>query len=126
MNILVTGGTGFIGSHTIVELLQEGHQAVVVDNLSNSHSKSLHRVETITGKTVPFYKVDIRDREGLSRVFALHKFDCCIHFAGLKAVGESVVKPWEYYENNISGTLMLLDVMRRHGCKNNAQPFDHI
>ena len=118
MNILVTGGSGFIGSHTIIELLQEGHQAVVVDNLSNSHPESLRRVERITGRAVPFYKVDIRDWEGLSRVFALHKFDCCIHFAGLKAVGESVVKPWEYYENNISGTLVLLDVMRRHGCKN--------
>ncbi len=75
-------------------------------------------VESVTGQKVPFYKVDIRDREGLSQVFALHNFDCCIHFAGLKAVGESVVKPWEYYENNISGTLVLLDVMRRHGCKN--------
>jgi UDP-glucose 4-epimerase len=75
-------------------------------------------VESITGQKVPFYEVDIRDREGLSRVFALHKIDCCIHFAGLKAVGESVVKPWEYYENNIIGTLVLLDVMRKHGCKN--------
>ncbi len=91
---------------------------VVVDNLSNSNPESLRRVESITGQTVPFYKVDIRDREGLSRVFALHNFDCCIHFAGLKAVGESVVKPWEYYENNINGTLVLLDVMRSHGCKN--------
>ena len=91
---------------------------VVVDNLSNSNAESLRRVESITGQGVPFYKVDIRDREGLDRVFALHRFDCCIHFAGLKAVGESVVKPWEYYENNIYGTLVLLDVMRRHGCKN--------
>ena len=118
MNILVTGGAGFIGSHTIIELLHDGHRAVVVDNLSNSNSESLRRVESITGKTVPFYKVDIRDREGLFRVFTKHTFDCCIHFAGLKAVGESVVKPWEYYENNISGTLVLLDVMRQHGCKN--------
>ena len=118
MNILVTGGSGFIGSHTLIELIAEGHAVVVVDNLSNSNPEALRRVESITGQTVPFYKVDIRDREGLSRVFALHKFDCCIHFAGLKAVGESVVKPWEYYENNINGTLVLLDVMRKQGCKN--------
>ena len=118
MNILVTGGTGFIGSHTLIELIAEGHAVAVVDNLSNSNPEALRRVESITGQAVPFYKVDIRDREGLSRVFALHNFDCCIHFAGLKAVGESVVKPWEYYENNINGTLVLLDVMRRQGCKN--------
>ena len=118
MNILVTGGSGFIGSHTLIELIAEGHAVAVVDNLSNSNPEALRRVESITGQAVPFYKVDIRDREGLSRVFALHKFDCCIHFAGLKAVGESVVKPWEYYENNINGTLVLLDVMRRQGCKN--------
>jgi len=91
---------------------------VVVDNLSNSNPESLRRVESITEQGVPFYKVDIRDREGLSRVFALHNFDCCIHFAGLKAVGESVGKPWEYYENNIGGTLVLLDVMRKQDCKN--------
>ena len=118
MNILVTGGAGFIGSHTLIELIAEGHAVAVVDNLSNSNPEALRRVESITGQIVPFYKVDIRDREGLSRVFALHDFDCCIHFAGLKAVGESVVKPWEYYENNINGTLVLLDVMRRQGCKN--------
>ena len=118
MNILVTGGAGFIGSHTLIELMAAGHSVVVVDNLSNSNAESLRRVESITGQGVPFYKVDIRDWEGLDRVFALHRFDCCIHFAGLKAVGESVVKPWEYYENNINGTLVLLDVMRRHGCKN--------
>ena len=118
MNILVTGGAGYIGSHTLIELIAEGHSVVVVDNLSNSNPESLRRVERITGQAVPFYKTDIRDREGLSRVFTLHNFDCCIHFAGLKAVGESVVKPWEYYENNINGTLVLLDVMRRHGCKN--------
>ena len=118
MNILVTGGAGYIGSHTLIELIAEGHAVAVVDNLSNSNPEALRRVESITGQAVPFYKVDIRDREGLSRVFALHDFDCCIHFAGLKAVGESVVKPWEYYENNINGTLVLLDVMRRQGCKN--------
>ncbi len=118
MKILVTGGAGYIGSHTLIELLAEGHSVVVVDNLSNSNPESLRRVESITGQEVSFYKADIRDRAELSRVFELHNFDCCIHFAGLKAVGESVVKPWEYYENNINGTLVLLDVMRRHGCKN--------
>ena len=118
MNILVTGGAGYIGSHMLIELMAVGHSVVVVDNLSNSNPESLRRVESITGQGVPFYKVDIRDREGLSLVFALYNFDCCIHFAGLKAVGESVVKPWEYYENNINGTLVLLDVMRQHGCKN--------
>lgn len=118
MNILVTGGAGYIGSHTVVELQNAGHDVVVVDNLSNSSEKALRRVETITGKEVPFYQVDIRDRDGLNRVMDKHTFDCCIHFAGLKAVGESVSLPWEYYDNNITGTLVLLDVMRRHGCKN--------
>ncbi len=118
MNILVTGGAGYIGTHTLVELLAEGHTALVVDNLANSSSESLRRVQQITGKSVLFYKVDIRDRFALNAVFEKHTFDCCIHFAGLKAVGESVVKPWEYYENNIGGTLVLLDVMRKHGCKN--------
>lgn len=118
MNILVTGGAGYIGSHTLIELLLEGHSVAVVDNLSNSHWVALQRVETITNKSVPFYKVDIRDRKKLEMVFDLQSFDCCIHFAGLKAVGESVVQPWEYYENNIGGTMVLLDVMRKHGCKN--------
>ena len=118
MNILVTGGAGYIGSHTLVELLTTGHSVVVVDNLYNASRESLRRVESITGKAVPFYKVDIRDRDALEMVFAMHSFNCCIHFAGLKAVGESVIHPWEYYENNIGGTLILLDVMRRHECKN--------
>lgn len=119
MNILVTGGAGFIGSHTLIELYKAGHSAVVVDNLSNSNPVALQRVEEIAGVAeIPFYKVDIRDREGLEKVFSEHKLDACIHFAGLKAVGESVEKPWEYYENNIGGTLTLVDVMRRHGCKN--------
>lgn len=119
MNILVTGGAGFIGSHTLVELYKAGHTAVVVDNLSNSNPIALQRVAEIIGiKEIPFYKVDIRDREGLEKVFAAHQFDACIHFAGLKAVGESVEKPWEYYENNIGGTLVLVDVMRKHSCKN--------
>ena len=119
MNILVTGGAGFIGSHTLIELYNAGHTAVVIDNLSNSSRKSLERVAEILGiPEIPFYQVDIRDREGLEKVFAEHQLDACIHFAGLKAVGESVEKPWEYYENNIGGTLVLVDVMRKHGCKN--------
>ena len=118
MAVLVTGGAGFIGSHTVVELQNAGYDVVVIDNLSNSNEKSLKRVEAITGKQVPFYKVDILDREGLNRVFEKEKIDSCIHFAGLKAVGESVQKPWEYYENNIAGTLTLVDVMRQHGVKN--------
>ena len=118
MRILVTGGAGYIGSHTVVELVQAGHSVVVVDNLQNSSSVSLKRVAQIVGQEIPFYEVDIRDRDALELVFKEHDFDCCIHFAGLKAVGESVSKPWEYYDNNIGGTLVLVDVMRRHGCKN--------
>lgn len=118
MKILVTGGAGFIGSHTVVELLGAGHEVVVVDNLSNSSEVSLKRVSQITGKTFPFYKADIIDRNALDKVFQQHHFDACIHFAGLKAVGESVAKPWEYYHNNISGTLVLLDVLRQNHCKN--------
>ena len=118
MKILVTGGAGYIGSHTIIELINAGHSVVVVDNLCNSSEESLRRVETITGSHVPFYKVDIRDRAGLNAVLDEHPIDCCIHFAGLKAVGESVELPLEYYENNINGTFVLVDVMRKHGCKN--------
>lgn len=119
MNILVTGGAGFIGSHTIIELYKAGHTAVVVDNLSNSSPESLKRVSRILGGTeIPFHKVDIRDRKGLDKVLGQYRFDACIHFAGLKAVGESVSKPIEYYENNISGTLVLVQAMRDHGVKN--------
>ena len=118
MKILVTGGAGFIGSHTVVELQQAGYDVVVLDNLCNSSEKSLQRVEAITGKKVPFYKADILDREALEDIFSKEKIDAVIHFAGLKAVGESVQKPWEYYENNIAGTLTLVDVMRKHGVKN--------
>ena len=118
MTIIVTGGAGFIGSHTVVELQNAGYDVVVLDNLSNSSEKSLERVEKITGKPVKFYKVDILDREGLNEVLEKEDIDSCIHFAGLKAVGESVVKPWEYYENNIAGTLNLCKVMRENGCKN--------
>ena len=116
--ILVTGGSGFIGSHTVVELQQAGYDVVVLDNLSNASEKSLERVAKITGKEVPFYKADILDREALEEIFGKEKVDAVIHFAGLKAVGESVQKPWEYYENNIAGTLTLVDVMRKHGVKN--------
>lgn len=119
MKILVTGGAGYIGSHTLIELYAAGHTAVVVDNLYNSSRESLKRVAKIIGiDEIPFYNVDIRDRAGLENVFANHQFDCCIHFAGLKAVGESVAKPLEYYENNMNGTFVLLDVMRKHNCKN--------
>ncbi len=118
MTILVTGGAGFIGSHTVVELQTAGYDVVVLDNLSNASEASLERVKAITGKPVTFYKADIRDREALEEIFTKESIDCCIHFAGLKAVGESVQKPWEYYENNIAGTLTLVDVMRKHGVKN--------
>ena len=116
--ILVTGGAGFIGSHTVVELQQAGRDVVIMDNLSNSSEKVLGRIENITGKKPVFYKTDIRDREGLEKIFSEQDISAVIHFAGLKAVGESVAKPWEYYENNIGGTLTLVDVMRKHGCKN--------
>ena len=118
MLIFVTGGAGFIGTHTLVELYKAGHQAVVVDNLSNSNEKALQRVAELTGCEIPFHKVDIRDRAALADVLNKYHFDACIHFAGLKAVGESVAKPWEYYDNNISGTLVLLDELRRHDCRN--------
>lgn len=112
MKILVTGGAGFIGSHTLIELYRAGHSAVVVDNLYNSDPEALKRVAEIIGvDEIPFVKADIRDREALEEVFAAHRFDACIHFAGLKAVGESVAKPLEYYENNMNGTFVLLDVV---------------
>lgn len=118
MAILVTGGAGYIGSHTCVELLQAGYDVVVLDNLSNASEKSLERVKAITGKEVTFYKGDILDRDILNQIMDKEQIDSCIHFAGLKAVGESVEKPWEYYNNNIAGTLTLVDVMRQHGVKN--------
>ncbi|MBD5466225.1 MAG: UDP-glucose 4-epimerase GalE [Lachnospiraceae bacterium] len=118
MAILVTGGAGFIGSHTVVELQNAGYEVVVVDNLSNSSEKSLKRVEEITKKPVAFYKADILDKSAMEEIFEKESIDSCIHFAGLKAVGESVQKPWEYYHNNITGTLLLLDVMRKHNVKN--------
>jgi UDP-glucose 4-epimerase len=118
MSILVTGGAGYIGSHTVVELLNAGKDVVVIDNLVNSKEESLRRVEKITGKKVKFYKGDIADRPLLDKIFAEEKIESCIHFAGLKAVGESVAKPLEYYDNNIGGSLVLFAAMREHGVKN--------
>ena len=118
MSVLVTGGTGFIGSHTVVELLNSGYDVVIVDNLSNSKIEVVDKIKKITGKDVKFYKVDILDRENLNRVFEENKnIDSVIHFAALKAVGESVEKPIEYYHNNIEGTLSLVDTMRKHNIK---------
>ena len=118
MSILVTGGAGYIGSHTVVELQNSGYDVVVCDNLSNSSKASLERVKMITGKDVPFYLADIRDRDAMDNIFEKEQIDSVIHFAGLKAVGESVAKPWEYYDNNVTGTLTLIDVMRKHNVKN--------
>ena len=118
MKILVTGGAGYIGSHTCVELLEAGYDVVIVDNLYNASEKAVDRIGQITGKTPTFYEADIRDYEKMTEIFAKEQPDTVIHFAGLKAVGESVAKPWEYYENNIAGTLTLVDVMRKHGVKN--------
>ena len=118
MSILVAGGAGYIGSHTCVELLEAGYDVVVVDNLYNSSEESLKRVEKITGKTVTFYEADILDRDALNKIFDAHEIEAVIHFAGYKAVGESVAKPIEYYHNNMTGTFTLCDVMREHGVKN--------
>ncbi len=118
MTILVTGGAGYIGSHTCVELLNAGYEIVVVDNLCNSSAKSLEVVEEITHKKVKFYETDLLDRAGLEEIFQKESIDAVIHFAGLKAVGESVQKPLEYYSNNLTGSLTLCDVMRKYGVKN--------
>ena len=117
MAILVTGGAGYIGSHTCVELLEEGLDVVVVDNFCNSTSESIKRVQKITGKSVRLYEGDVRDKALMNKIFEQNKIDSVIHFAGLKAVGESCAKPIEYYDNNLTSTLVLLDVMRAHGCK---------
>lgn len=116
-NILLTGGAGFIGSHTLVELLERGYQVAVVDNLSNASEEAMNRVKKITGRDFSFYRADIRDRDAMERIFSENAFDAVIHFAGLKAVGESVAKPLEYYDNNIYGTLVLLETMRAHEVK---------
>jgi UDP-glucose 4-epimerase len=117
MKILVTGGTGYIGSHTCVELVSAGHEVVIVDNLSNSKLAVLRRIEKITGKPFAFAQVDVRDQENLETVFAEHKPDAVIHFAGLKAVGESVQQPMQYYDNNVTGSLVLFRVMAKFGVK---------
>ena len=117
MNILVTGGAGYIGSHTCVQLLEAGYDIAVLDNLDNSCEESLNRVKKITGKDFKFYEVDLLDYEATEKVFAENKFDAVIHFAGLKAVGESVAIPLRYYHNNITGTLNLCDIMSKHGVK---------
>lgn len=117
MAILVTGGAGYIGSHTCVELLNAGYEVVVVDNLYNSSEKALERVEQITGKKVTFYQADLLDREAVKAIFEKETIEAVIHFAGLKAVGESVQKPLEYYHNNLTGTFILCDEMRNHGVK---------
>ena len=119
--VLVTGGAGFIGSHTVVELLNAGYNAVIVDDLSNASEKVIDRIDTIVGedraKNLTFYKADVNDRAALEQIFADNQIDRVIHFAGFKAVGESVQKPIEYYSNNLGNTLTLVDVMRNHGCK---------
>jgi UDP-glucose 4-epimerase len=118
MKILVTGGAGYIGSHACLELLKAGYEIVVVDNLSNSKEDALQRVEQLTGKGLQFYKVDLRDRNGLEAVIQQHEFAAVVHFAGLKAVGESVSQPLRYYENNVYGTLVLCEALSKHGVKN--------
>lgn len=118
MAILVTGGAGYIGSHTCIELINAGYDVVVLDNLCNSSEESLKRVGKIVGKDIKFYEADIRDAEALKDIFAKEDIDAVIHFAGLKAVGESVAKPLEYYDNNIAGTIVLCDAMRNAGVKN--------
>ena len=118
MNVLVTGGAGYIGSHTCVELLESGYGVVVVDNLCNSNPESLNRVQELTGKTLKFYEGDVRDEALMQKIFAENEIGCVIHFAGLKAVGESVAMPWEYYDNNLNSTLVLTKVMKQVGMKN--------
>lgn len=118
MNILLTGGAGYIATHTIIALHEAGHTCVALDNLCNSSRESLRRVEELIGTAVPFYEGDVRESAVLDRVFSEHHIDAVIHFAGLKAVGESVARPLEYYHNNMTGTFVLLDAMRRHDCRN--------
>ena len=117
MKVLVTGGAGYIGSHTCVELLEHGDEVVVLDNLSNSCEEALSRVEQITGKKISFYQADLLGIAACDAVFAAHSFDAVIHFAGLKAVGESVERPLTYYHNNITGTLHLVELMQKYNVK---------
>ena len=118
MNVLVTGGAGYIGSHTCLELLEDGYGVIVIDNLCNSNPESLKRVQALTGKSLTFYEGDVRNEALLRKIFAAHEIGCVIHFAGLKAVGESVAMPWEYYDNNLNSTLVLTKVMKEVGMKN--------
>ncbi len=118
MHVLVTGGAGYIGSHTVLELLNEGHEVIVIDNLSNSSEEAIRRVESITGKTITFYETDLLNEQEVTQVFERHPIDSVIHFAGYKAVGESVQKPLMYYQNNIDSTLILCGLMKKHGIKN--------
>ena len=117
MNILVTGGAGYIGSHTCLKLLGQGYGVIVIDNLCNSNPKSLERVRELSGKEITFYEGDVRDEALLEKIFAAHDIAAVIHFAGLKAVGESVAQPWRYYDNNLNSTLVLTKVMEEVGCK---------
>ncbi|NJD03274.1 MAG: SDR family NAD(P)-dependent oxidoreductase, partial [Ruminiclostridium sp.] len=118
MSILVTGGAGYIGSHACVELLQAGYEVVVIDNLSNSKEESIKRIREITGKPLKFYEADLLEREALDDIFNMEQIDSVMHFAGLKAVGESVSIPLKYYYNNITGTLVLCEIMKKHSVKN--------
>ena len=118
MKILVTGGTGFIGSHTAVELLNAGHEVIIIDNLSNSNANVVKRITEITEKDVEFYNIDVRNYDDLDEICSQYQFDCCIHFAGLKAVGESVANPILYYDNNVVGTINLLKILNKNNCKN--------
>ena len=118
LNVLVTGGAGYIGTHTCVELLNAGHKVIVIDNLANSSEVAIDRVQEITGKTLTFHKMDIRDQAGLREIFGAEDIDSVIHFAGLKAVGESVSMPLHYYQNNVAGSATLFEVMGEYGVKN--------
>ncbi len=120
MSILVTGGAGYIGTHACVVLLEKGYDVIVVDNLVNAKSEALSRVEKITGQSVTFYQQDIRDKEGLNGIFERHAIDSVMHFAGLKAVGESVEKPLKYYQNNVTGSIVLFEVMKQYAVKKSS------
>ncbi|MEG1609084.1 MAG: SDR family NAD(P)-dependent oxidoreductase, partial [Clostridia bacterium] len=118
MSVLVTGGAGYIGSHTVIDLIANGFDVVVVDNLCNSKKVALERVEAICGKKIKFYQKDVCDKASMRKIFAKEAIDSVIHFAGLKAVGESCAKPLQYYQNNLVSTLTLVEVMKEFGCKN--------